>query len=166
MENKNSSLKIALAYIAIFILIVLIAIPPIFRIVLKDTDNDNSTNIVESKTVLHCTRKEVVGSASYNVQVFNTYSNDDLEKVIIRYNRTGNLDGTNQNNQFEQEMANLRGNTNIVETPSTNGGKFEISKSILVKNSTDQVIGLYAKDLTSEEQFLTANNYNCEINSF
>ena len=38
MENKSNGLKIALTYIAIFLLVVLIAIPPIFRIAFSDND--------------------------------------------------------------------------------------------------------------------------------
>ena len=141
MENKNNSLKIALTYIAIFFLVILIAIPPIFRIVFSNTKqpatNNNQNNL--SKTVLHCTKVESIGTVSYNVQTFSTYSDQTLEKVIIRYTRTGELDETNQN-------------------------KFEITKDVLTTNSTDPVIGLYAKNIATEQEFLINNNYTCQIN--
>lgn len=166
MENKNSGLKIALAYISIFLLVVLIAIPPIFRIVFTDsnqsTTNTNQNNV--SKTILHCTKVESVGTVSYNVQTFSTYSDDSLEKVIIRYTRTGEVDDTNQNNQYEMEIANLKSNSNITETTTTNGNKFEIAKAVLATNSTDPVIGLYAKNIATEQEFLTNNNYTCQVN--
>ena len=166
MENKNSSLKIALTYIAIFLLVVLIAIPPIFRLVFTDsnqsTTNTNQNNV--SKTILHCTKVESVGTVSYNVQTFSTYSDDSLEKVIIRYTRTGEVDDTNQNNQYEMEIANLKSNSNITETTTTNGNKFEIAKAVLTTNSTDPVIGLYAKNIATEQEFLTNNNYTCQVN--
>ena len=104
MENKNNSLKIALTYIAIFFLVILIAIPPIFRIFFSNTKqpatNNNQNNV--SKTVLHCTKVESIGTVSYNVQTFSTYSDQTLEKVIIRYTRTGEVDETNQNNQWNK----------------------------------------------------------------
>ena len=129
MENKNNSLKIALTYIAIFFLVILIAVPPVLRVILKDDNkSDDSFSNDQSTVVLHCTRKEVVGAANYNIQVFNTYTDNILEKVIIRYNRTGSLDESNQNNSFEQEIAKLRANTNILESVSNNNYKFEINK--------------------------------------
>ena len=109
MENKNNSLKIALTYIAIFFLVILIAIPPIFRIVFGDNDKTADTSNVRnniSTTVLHCTKEETIGTLTYNVQTFSTYSDKSIEKVIIRYKRTGELDSTNQNNNYEQEIAN------------------------------------------------------------
>ena len=166
MENKNNSLKIALTYIAIFFLVILIAIPPIFRIVFSNTKqpatNNNQNNL--SKTVLHCTKVESIGTVSYNVQTFSTYSDQTLEKVIIRYTRTGEVDETNQNNQYETEIANLKSNSNITATTTTNENKFEITKDVLTTNSTDPVIGLYAKNIATEQEFLINNNYNCQIN--
>ena len=161
MENKNNSLKIALTYIAIFFLVILIAIPPIFRIVFSNTKqpatNNNQNNL--SKTVLHCTKVESIGTVSYNVQTFSTYSDQTLEKVIIRYTRTGEVDETNQNNQYETEIANLKSNSNITATTTTNENKFEITKDVLTTNSTDPVIGLYAKNIATEQEFLINNNY-------
>ena len=166
MENKNNSLKIALTYIAIFFLVILIAVPPVLRVILKDDNKaDDSFSNDQSTVVLHCTRKEVVGAANYNIQVFNTYTDNILEKVIIRYNRTGSLDESNQNNSFEQEIAKLRANTNILESVSNNNYKFEINKDSLANGLTDDTLALYAKEITSEQEFLETNNYTCVVNS-
>ncbi len=167
MENKNSSLKIALTYIAIFLLVVLIAIPPIFRLVFSDDGQTTDTSNIKSNvstTVLHCTKEETIGTLTYNVQTFSTYSDDAIEKVIIRYKRTGELDATNQNNNYEQEIANLKANSNITETESANGSKFEILKDALTTKASDQIVGLYAKNINDEQTFLASNNYVCEIN--
>lgn len=166
MDNNSSNLKIAFMYIAIFLLVVLIAIPPIFRIVFSNTKqpttNNNQNNI--STTVLHCTKEETIGTLTYNVQTFSTYSDKSIEKVIIRYKRTGELDSTNQNNNYEQEIANLKANSNITETESDNGGKFEILKDALTTKASDPIVGLYAKNIDEEQAFLASNNYVCEIN--
>ena len=167
MDNNSSSLKIVFMYIAIFLLVVLIAIPPIFRIAFSDNDKTTDTNNVKnniSTTVLHCTKEETIGTLTYNVQTFSTYSDKSIEKVIIRYKRTGELDSTNQNNNYEQEIANLKANSNITETESDNGGKFEILKDALTTKASDQIVGLYAKNIDEEQTFLTSNNYVCEIN--
>ena len=167
MDNNSSNLKIAFMYIAIFLLVVLIAIPPIFRIAFSDNDKTADTNNVKnniSTTVLHCTKEETIGTLTYNVQTFSTYSDKSIEKVIIRYKRTGELDSTNQNNNYEQEIANLKANSNITETESDNGGKFEILKDALTTKASDQIVGLYAKNIDEEQTFLTSNNYVCEIN--
>ena len=167
MDNNNSSLKIAFMYIAIFLLVILIAIPPIFRIAFGDNDKTADTNNVKnniSTTVLHCTKEETIGTLTYNVQTFSTYSDKSIEKVIIRYKRTGELDSTNQNNNYEQEIANLKANSNITETESDNGGKFEILKDALTTKTSDQIVGLYAKNIDEEQAFLASNNYVCEIN--
>lgn len=169
MGNKSNGLKIALTYIAIFLLVVLITIPPVFRIVFINTDTTTSNNNVQknsSTTVLHCTKEESIGTLTYNVQTFSTYSDESLEKVIIRYTRTGELDATNQGNQYEVEMTNLRSNSNITETTTTTGSKFEIAKSILAANGSDPVIGLYAKEITAEQEFLISNNYTCQITKY
>lgn len=167
MDNNSSSLKIAFMYIAIFLLVILIAIPPIFRIAFGDNDKTADTSNVKnniSTTVLHCTKEETIGTLTYNVQTFSTYSDKSIEKVIIRYKRTGELDSTNQNNNYEQEIANLKANSNITETESDNGGKFEILKDALTTKTSDQIVGLYAKNIDEEQAFLASNNYVCEIN--
>ena len=167
MDNNSSNLKIAFMYIAIFLLVVLIAIPPIFRIAFSDNDKTADTNNVKnniSTTVLHCTKEETIGTLTYNVQTFSTYSDKSIEKVIIRYKRTGELDSTNQNNNYEQEIANLKANSNITETESDNGGKFEILKDALTTKASDQIVGLYAKNIDEEQAFLASNNYVCEVN--
>lgn len=167
MDNNSSNLKIAFMYIAIFLLVVLIAIPPIFRIAFSDNDKTADTNNVKnniSTTVLHCTKEETIGTLTYNVQTFSTYSDKSIEKVIIRYKRTGELDSTNQNNNYEQEIANLKANSNITETESDNGGKFEILKDALTTKASDPIVGLYAKNIDEEQAFLASNNYVCEIN--
>ena len=162
MENKGSALKIALTYIAIFLLIILMIIPPLFRIVFNE-DKNSSNDVVVPKLVLHCTKKEIIGEASYNVQTFSTYSDKTLEKVIIRYTRTGTIDDTNQDNQYEQEIANLSSNSNINVSNSNNGYKFEILKDTLATKTADPVVGLYSKDLEAEQSFLTSNNYVCQV---
>lgn len=162
MENKGSALKIAFTYIAIFLLVILIIIPPVFRIVFKE-DKNNSNDVVVPKTVLHCTKEEVIGEVTYNVQTFSTYSDKILEKVIIRYTKTGTLDDTNQDNQYEQEIANLSSNSNINISNSNNGYKFEILKDTLATKATDPVVGLYSKNLETEQSFLTSNNYVCQV---
>ena len=168
MKNKNINLKIALAYISIFLLIFLIALPPVLRFFIK-SDNIMSTNnsnipTTLARTVLHCTRIETVQSANYNIQIFNTYNKSNLEKVIIRYTRTGTLD--NQNNEFETEMNNLRNNSNVSETIFSTGSKFEISKEGIEKAKTDSTISSYFKSITEEEDLLVNNNYTCQTNKF
>ena len=74
------------------------------------------------------------------------------------------MDETNQNNQYETEIANLKSNSNITATTTTNENKFEITKDVLTTNSTDPVIGLYAKNIATEQEFLINNNYTCQIN--
>ena len=49
MDNNSSSLKIAFVYIAIFLLVILIAIPPIFRIAFGDNDKTADTSNVKNK---------------------------------------------------------------------------------------------------------------------
>lgn len=167
MDNNSGSLKVAFMYIAIFLLVILIAIPPIFRMAFDDNDKTAGTSNVNnniSTTVLHCTKEETIGTLTYNVQTFSTYSDKSIEKVIIRYKRTGELDPTNQNNNYEQEIANLKANSNITETESNNGSKFEILKDALTTKSSDPIIGLYAKNINEEQTFLVSNNYVCEIN--
>ncbi len=72
---------------------------------------------------------ESIGTVSYNVQTFSTYSDQTQKRVIIRYTRTGEVDETNQNNQYETE-ANLKSNSNITATTTTNENKFEITKDV------------------------------------
>lgn len=166
MENKNNSLKIALTYIAIFFLVILIAVPPIFRIVFSDTStttNNSSVKSNTSKMVLHCTKEETIGTLTYNVQTFSTYSDGTIEKVVIRYKRTGNLDATNQSNSYEQEIANLKANNNINTSDSSNGNKFEISKEALTTKTSDPIINNYAKSINEQQIYFASNNYVCQI---
>lgn len=165
MENNNQ-LKIALTYIVIVFLVILILIPPIFRIAFKDSDKNSSKDTAKTitKTVLHCTRKETIDAMSYNIQVFNTYNENTLEKVIIRYNRTGTLNETSSNNIIEQEIATLSTSTSFNQATTADGIKFEIKSSVLKSNISDTIIEPYTKNITSEQALLTSNNYTCEVN--
>ena len=41
---------------------------------------------------------------------------------------------------------------------------FEILKDALTTKTSDQIVGLYAKNIDEEQAFLASNNYVCEIN--
>lgn len=164
METKNSQLKVVLTYIAIFFLIVLIIMPPIFRVVFKE-DNTKKEDTKDNTpiTVLHCTKEETINTLTYNVQTYSTYKGNNIEKVIIRYKRIGQLDPTNQNNNYEQEMTNLKASNGITETEESTGSKFEIAKETLSNKNADAIINLYNKSIEEEQNFLISNNYTCQI---
>lgn len=169
MASKNNGLKTVLVYFAMILLVFIIILPPIFRIVLKDDSSDKTIQdnkpVTKKQTVLHCTRSESLGEVSYDIQTFSTYKDDELEKVIIRYTRTGELTDLLSTNQIEQEIINLRQDDEISETSNTNGSKFEISKDSLSLAESDPIIALYAKSLEEENSFLSSNNYTCEVNT-
>ena len=169
MLNKNSGLKKFLVYVAMILLVFIIILPPVFRIVLKDDSSDKNVQdnkpVTEKQTVLHCTRKRKFRELSYDIQTFSTYKNDVLNKVVLRYTRTGELTEINSTNPVEQEIINLRQDDAISETSNANGSKFEIDKDALSQSENDPIIALYAKTLEEEKNFLTSNNYTCQVNT-
>ena len=85
--------------------------------------------------------------------------------VILRYTRSGELTELNSTNAIEQEIINLRQDDEISETSNANGSKFEINKDALSLAENDPIIALYAKTLEEEKNFLTSNNYTCQVNT-
>ena len=168
MVSKNNGLKTFLVYFAMILLVFIIILPPVFRIVLKDDGSDKTIQdnkpVTEKQTVLHCTRNESLGEVSYDIQTFSTYKDNALDRVILRYTRSGELTELNSTNAIEQEIINLRQDDEISETSSANGSKFEINKDALSLAENDPIIALYAKTLEEEKNFLTSNNYTCQVN--
>ena len=170
MASNNSGLKTFLVYVAMILLAFIIILPPVFRIVLKDDGSSDKTvqnnkPVTEKQTILHCTRSESLGEVSYDIQTFSTYKENVLDRVIIRYTRSGELSELNSTNAIEQEIINLRQDDEISETSNANGSKFEINKDALSLADNDPTIALYAKTLDEEKNFLTSNNYTCEVNT-
>ena len=95
MASKNNGLKTFLVYFAMILLVFIIILPPVFRIVLKDDGSDKTIQdnkpVTEKQTVLHCTRNESLGEVSYDIQTFSTYKDNVLDRVILRYTRSGEL---------------------------------------------------------------------------
>ena len=103
MASNNSGLKTFLVYVAMILLAFIIILPPVFRIVLKDDGSSDKTvqnnkPVTEKQTILHCTRSESLGEVSYDIQTFSTYKENVLDRVIIRYTRSGELTELNSTN--------------------------------------------------------------------
>ncbi len=131
-QGKKTDFQAILVYVVMLILVLFIALPPIFRIVLKEEAPANNTP-QESITALICRRNVTLGQTQYNISTNSTYK-EELERVTFSYqsvpvNETTQEETTPENPVVEQpaEQQPVEGTTEtpIVETPQPQEGVVE-----------------------------------------
>ena len=109
-EKKNIDVQALLVYIAMFLLVLVIALPPIFRVALKD--EEETTPKVKAVTALMCRRSVTTDLTQYNISVNSAYK-DDLERVTFVY-RTSPI--TDTETQVTPDQTPVQDNTQV-QTP-------------------------------------------------
>ena len=165
MKNKKESSIINIfIYLLIVVFIILIALPPICRIVFKE-NSDNINNgedaTVKSVTALNCNREATVGTMVYNITISSNYTDDELTKVTFMYNLPEVVDSTITVNPIVTEINDLR-NSGIVEDESTDTqARFVLTKDSKENNPDNTSLDNYFQPIDVQQSNLESLGYTC-----
>ncbi|MGN0974234.1 MAG: hypothetical protein ACI4OT_05770 [Bacilli bacterium] len=146
MKQSTKNLINILCIIGIFLLVVIITLPPLLRFLLPDSDNFNNTVELE---LLTCTT-----NIDNTEKIINThYKNKKVQKVEIRYNNV------NENTIIEEKnFYNLSG-VDVTE----NNNNIYIS---ITPNSNNQTrLSAFFKDISEQKSIYEDGDYNYICNT-
>ena len=167
-EKKESSIINIFIYLLIVIFIILIALPPLFRVFFKDSMNStniNSSNNNDARvggaTALTCRREVAVGTMIYNVTITSNYGNDTLNKVTFSYDAPDVVDSTVIDNPVLTEMATIRNSGLVEETTNGLTTIFTLTKKMKESNPTNTSLDTFFQPLEAQQTNLESLGYTC-----
>ena len=83
--KKEINIKNLLVYLTIGFLGIMIFIPPIFRVVLKDNSSEQLPEEPTEAKALICRKQVVEDNVNYNITITSSYQNDVLNRVTFQY---------------------------------------------------------------------------------
>ncbi len=137
--KKEIDIKNFLVYLTMGLLGIMIFIPPILRIVLKDgpqTDEQQQLQPTDAKALI-CKKQVVEDNTTYNITITSSYQNNELNRVTFQYafsnasnmtmiepqteeDANSNTPSTMPNTETTEEVTPpIEGNTETTEDPST-----------------------------------------------
>lgn len=167
MENKKESSVINIfIYLLIVVFIILIALPPLFRIFFKESNttnnsNNNSNNTLNTATALTCRKEVMVGTMIYNVTITSNYGNDLLNKVTFNYQLPSETDSTVLDNPIDTEINTIRNSGLVEETADESSISFVLTKEAKESNPTNTSLDAYFQPLETQTTNLESLGYTC-----
>lgn len=159
-EKPKSSITNIFVYLIMIFLLLIVIMPPIFRVVFKEEEVINTPK--ETATALTCKKVVNVGSMVYNVTLVSNYSNDILKKVTFTYLIPQAVDNTVTQNPVMDEINYLRNTHLVEETISPSNIKFILTKENKEANPTNNTLDhFYNNDVDSQEKYITSLGYTC-----
>lgn len=165
-SKKESSFINIFIYLLMVVFIILIILPPICRILFKESDdniNNIEDNTVNSVTALNCNKEITVGTVVYNVTISSNYTNDELTKVTFMYSLPEVDDSSIVVNPVITEINNLR-NSGIVEDESTDTqARFILTKESKEKNPDNTSFDNFFQPIDIQQSNLEEAGYTCSV---
>lgn len=163
-SKKESSFINIFIYLLIVIFIILIALPPICRVVFKEsTDNINngSNASVSNVMALNCNKEVIVDNVTYNVTISSNYTDDELTKVTFMYDLPEISDSGIVVNPLITEIDTIR-NSGIVEDQSTDTqARFVLTKELKEANPDNTSLDSYFQPKDLQQSNLESLGYTC-----
>ena len=163
-SKKDSSIVNIFIYLLIVVFIILIALPPICRIVYKESSdniNNGENATVKSVTALNCNREVAVGTMVYNETISSNYTNDELTKVTFMYNLPEVVDSTVTDDPVMTEINTIR-SSGLVEDQSTDTQtRLVLTRELKEKNSNNTSLDNYFQPIDVQQSNLESLGYTC-----
>ena len=163
-SKKDSSIVNIFIYLLIVVFIILIALPPICRIVFKESSdniNNGENATVKSVTALNCNREVTVGTMVYNETISSNYTNDELTKVTFMYNLPEVVDSTVTDDPVMTEINTIR-SSGLVEDQSTDTQtRLVLTRELKEKNSNNTSLDNYFQPIDVQQSNLESLGYTC-----
>jgi len=163
MKNKKINIKNIWVYIVMFLLILVIVLPPALRMFIKQDPTANIETPKEKATALICNKQATFGEVSYQMKATTSYVGTDFSKITLQYQRTGLLDQTNMNNEIETEIQTFRNTNNLafIASDLENGFKFVVTLEKANADPNNLVTAPYFNDLSSQMALFSQLGYTC-----
>ncbi len=166
-SKKESSIINIFVYLLIALLVLIIIIPPITRIVFKESNDDinkapNESTSNNTATALTCSRTVNVGTMTYNINIVSNYGDNILNRVTFTYETPTVIDQTVTDNPILNEINTIRQSGLVTEDTTDNIIKFTLTKESKEKDPTNQTLDGYFNDLTTQQANLEALGYACQ----
>ncbi len=164
---KESSLTNIFVYFLMAVLVILIVLPPLFRVFFKEsTDNTNinsskDTDTVSRATALTCRREVTVGTMIYNITITSNYRDDTLNKVTFNYEAPEVVDNTVTDNPVLTEMNTIRSSGLVEETTDGLSTIFVLTRETKEDNPTNTRLDTFFQPLDSQITNLESLGYTC-----
>ena len=163
-SKKESSFINIFIYLLIVIFIILIALPPVCRVVFKEsTDNINngSNASVSNVMALNCNKDVTVDNAIYSVTISSNYTNDELTKVTFMYNLPEILDPSITEDQVMNEINTIR-SSGLVEDESTDTQiRLILTKELKEANPNNTSLDNFFQPIDLQQSNLESLGYTC-----
>lgn len=163
-DKKESSIVNIFIYLLIVVFIILIALPPICRIVFKESEdniNNGSNATVNTVTALNCNKEVPVGTMMYNVTISSNYTNDELTKVTFMYNLPEILDPSITEDQVMNEINTIR-SSGLVEDESTDTQiRLILTKELKEANPDNTSLDNFFQPIDLQQSNLESLGYTC-----
>ncbi len=158
--SKSFDIKNVLVYLIMILLLFIIALPPIFRMVFKET-TPNIEMPTDTATALICTRQAVVEPITYTIRVTTNYIGTTLSKVSFQYQRSTMLNPAPVND-IETEMQTMKANPAFTVSEETNGLKLVVTPATVAADTTGTLQSTYFNDLATQNAYFSQNGYVCQ----
>ncbi len=188
MKKKTVDIQAILIYIVMVVLVLFIALPPIFRMTLKE-ETKSKLPQVPSLTALVCKKQVIIQQVQYDISTNSTYQ-DELERVTFTY-QSSNVSESQTTNEGENQTNNIvppttDANLNVTTTPLTetniqeeiqnlksidgieveegdNMTRLVLTKKVASTLEETSPYRNYFQSLENQQLFFEQNGYNCQV---
>lgn len=170
--GKKKEKSTGLVLFTIFVLLLFIVLPPIFRVLFPKVEVD--TSIEKTITILNCSRDS--SSDGYHINIKSKYIDNKIKSSEIAISPLDSVNddtvlNNNQNVVVDTDVVNYVTATEIVtffsslnnvETETNNDSMKFLIDSKLIENNPEQVdLELYFTDLKAEKEYFINQGYTC-----
>ena len=163
--KKKTDFRNILVYLCMILLVLVIVLPPVCRLVFKDTGTTGDDSTTTTAAALICQRQVVYTDVTYNITATTNYVNDDANQLSVRYAKTlANAASTIATNDIETEIATWQSVPGITSEVNGDVTRFVVSREFYDTNATTYpFLDNYFNDIDQEQDYYTNLGYQCQV---
>lgn len=148
-----------LGFIGIFLLLVLIFVPPLFRFLFNDDVTGANTIVVER---LSCEKTEKFDNYDMTTVIDTVYTNKKVSKITFNYNVVFTKSGVSGSDVYIENYEMLKQITNAEVKDEFNNYKviFDFTKHNFSNNS---FLSKYNSSMSEQKIFYSNNGFKCNV---
>lgn len=167
MSQKREKSTVLVLF-TIFILLVFIILPPIFRGLFPKTVSDEKDDITEVIKILYCKVDDY--KEGYNISINARYIDGEIKKNIITYkpltvSDNGNNDSLDNNDNFISinKQFELFNSLDSIDIKNNSDGSVVVSidQDVIDGNDDNLDLANYFMSFEKQKQFFTNQGYEC-----
>lgn len=159
-KDSNSSTNLGIFYLLIIFFVIMIFIPPIFRLIIPKEDN----NPISSLKTLSCDLEESVMENNVILNIITLYDNDNISTIKFSYSTDApqNIEIVKKNSTFLTEFDNLKYISGSVfeQNENTYYIKFDYTSNDF---SNEYRLQKYSGNLDNQKLYYESKGFTCSI---